>query len=77
MSDHWTDHAAEPVFDTVIHASGPSANILVIVGTAGGMLRRLRVPSDRITKLYEDVMNAASYDQAIAFVEHWFPVERE
>lgn len=73
---HWTDHAARPVFTTVIRASGPEANVHAILGTATSLLRQLAVPADRIARLRYDVMNAASYDQAVAFVEAWFPVDR-
>ena len=74
--DHWTDHAVQPVFTTVIRATGPRGNINAILGAATSLLRQLAVPADRIERLRYDVTNAASYDQAVAFVEAWFPVER-
>jgi hypothetical protein len=74
---HWTDDAATPVFTTVINGRGPGANIFYIVGTAVAMLRQLAIPTDRIEALRENVANAGNYDQAVAFVEAWFPVRRE
>lgn len=76
MTPHWTDHAATPVFDTKIPTVGSDGNILVVLGNATRMLRQLDIPRARIDKLREDVMGAANYDQAIAMIEHWFPVER-
>ena len=76
MTEHWTDYAPEPVFSTSIPATGSNANIFAIVGTASRMLREIGVPPDRIEKLQGDVSSAVSYDQAISFVERWFPVDR-
>jgi hypothetical protein len=76
MDDHWTDHAPEPVFDTVIEGRGPGANIFAIVGKARVLLRQLDIPRDRIDRLGSDVMAAKSYDEAVAIVEHWFKVRR-
>lgn len=74
---HWTDYAAEPVFTTVINATRPSTgNLFSVLGTATSMMRQLDIPRDRIEKLRADVMAAANYDQAIAMIEHWFPVDR-
>lgn len=73
---HWTDDATRPVFTTVIRATGSDGNIFAILGAATGMLRQLAVPRDRIERLRADVTKAASYDEAVALVEAWFPVER-
>lgn len=73
---HWTDHAATPVFKTEIDATGSGGNIYAILGAATRLLRQIEVPADRIEKLQEDVRSAVSYDQAVAFVEYWFPVRR-
>lgn len=76
MTPHWTDHAVEPVFSTVIPATGSGGNIFAITGAAIWLLRKLDVPRDRIDKLRNDVASAASYNEAVAFVERWFKVER-
>lgn len=69
---HWTDTASAPVFTTRIKGG----NIYAMVGEAVGMLRHLDIPHDRITKLQSDVKDAPDYGQAVAFIEHWFPVDR-
>lgn len=76
MTSHWTDHAAEPIFTTVLRARGSRANIFVILGAACSMLRQLNIPKDRIDRLCNDVTNAANYDQAVALIEHWFSIDR-
>lgn len=77
MEPHWTDDATSPVFESRIRATGAGGNIFVIVGTACRMMRKLGLPADRIEKLQSDVMASGSYDEAIAFVERWFPVDRD
>lgn len=76
MPDHWTDQAPEPVFTTVIRARGEAENIFAIVGTACRLLRQLDIPADRIDALRKNAASAGSYDQAVALVERWFPVNR-
>lgn len=77
MAYHWTDDAATPVFSTVIEARGPRSNINVVLGAACSALREIGVPDDRINGLRERVRGAVNYDQAIAMIEYWFPVERD
>ncbi|MGE3279931.1 MAG: hypothetical protein AB7H90_01015 [Alphaproteobacteria bacterium] len=77
MADHWTDHAATPVFSTVIDARGERGNINLVLATAIRLLRQIDIPSDRIELLSKNVKNSVNYDQALAFIEHWFPVERD
>jgi hypothetical protein len=74
---HWTDHAATPVFKTVIPATGSNANINFVLSRACRALEEIEVPAARIDKLRSDVRNAVNYDQAVAFIEYWFPVERD
>ena len=75
MKYHWTDDATEPVFGIVIDAHGRNGNIFAILDTARRLLRELDVPTDRIDVLTDNVKNAVSYDQAVAFIEAWFRVE--
>ncbi len=77
---HWTDSAARPVFTTVILAVGPSrrpGNINHILAETCALLRILRVPADRIEALRAYVGTAQNYDEAIGYIERWFPVECE
>ncbi len=74
---HWTDDAASPVFTTVIRAIGPAGNVNHVLAEACKMMQSLKIPADRIELLRANVGTAASYDQAIAYIEAWFPVERE
>lgn len=76
-TEHWTDHAATPVFESRIDATGSGGNIFAVLGAASRMLREIDVPRDRIDALRDNVMSAANYDQAIAMIEYWFPVDRE
>lgn len=74
---HWTDnYARRSIFDTVIPARGPAANIYAITGTAYSLMRQLRLPTDRIDALKSDIAVARSYEAAIACVEKWFKVDR-
>ncbi len=74
---HWTDDAASPVFSTVIDATGPGGNVAHVLAEACAMLRHLDVPADRIEALRARVGTAQSYDEAVAYVEAWFPVRRD
>ncbi len=74
---HWTDSAARPVFTTVIRATSPAGNIHHILAEACALLRILKVPTDRIEEMRAYVGTAQSYDEAIGYIERWFPVERE
>lgn len=64
------------MFSTVIDATGPAGNVNHILAEACAMLRHLDVPADRIELLRANVGTAVSYDQAVAYVEAWFPVRR-
>ena len=74
---HWTDDAiAQPIFSTVIPATGPAENIFVILGTATRLLRELDIPADRIAALRDAVMAPSDYDEAVELIERWFVVHR-
>jgi len=78
MNEHWTDSVTTfPIFTTVISGRDSNGNIYAILSMACRLLRKVDIPKDRIERLKEQVRSAQNYDQAVAFVERWFRVERD
>lgn len=71
-----TDTAPRPAFSTVIRAIGSDGNVYSVLATATQYLKQLDVPPARIEQLRHDVLTASSYDQALVYVERWFPVDK-
>lgn len=63
-----------PKYTTVIDAAGAAGNTLMIVGTAGRMLRQLGETDADVSALYAAVMNAPSRAAAVEAVRAYFPV---
>lgn len=64
-------------FNTPIDATGCNGNIFAILGRATYALKILRVSKAERDRLAENVMSSHSYEQAIKYIEEYFPVIRE
>jgi hypothetical protein len=62
-------------FTTVIPAMGPDGNVFVVLANAVSLMRRLNVDPNEVHALRQTVLDAKSYDEAIAAVREWFPVD--
>ena len=70
------ERAGKPFFSTRIDARGPAGNVFAVIGTAARLLRQLGRDSDA-DALAEKAMSAQSYDEALAAVREWFPVDAD
>jgi hypothetical protein len=62
-------------FTTVIRATGPDGNVFAVLGAATRLMRKLSVDPNEVDALRAKVLDAKSYDEAIAAVREWFPVD--
>lgn len=66
---------SEPRFTTVIDASGPNGNIMMIQGAARVLMKQLEVDPLDILDMSTRVMSAKSYAAALAVIREWFTVD--
>lgn len=64
-------------FLTHIPARGSDANIYAILANARRLMWQLGVSQDEIDEASSRVRSAASYDDACAVIEEWFPLDRD
>lgn len=63
------------MFSTRISAKGPQGNIFAVLGNAVSLMEQIGLPHDAIKALKEDVFASQSYEEAISFIEEYFPVD--
>ena len=66
----------EPRFTTKIELDGECGNIFVVWGRASRMLKQLDLEVDAEI-LGLQIKNAKSYEEALRFINHWFPLTRD
>lgn len=64
-----------PRLPTIIDATGPNGNIMVIVGIARVHMRQLEVAPEEIEAMTARVDSAKTYADALAIVREWFVVD--
>lgn len=62
-------------YQTKIDGRGPNGNIFAILGQARTFMRQLSEPKEEIDNLLKRVTESGSYEEAIAVIEEYFPVE--
>ncbi len=61
MTEHWTDRAPSPAFETVIDATGPAGNVHAVLATALQMMEQLDIPKGDYPALYFWASGALSW----------------
>lgn len=68
---------AESRWTSRIDATGSGGNIFAVIGTARRFMREIRLPQGEIDDMTARAQGAGSYDEALAVVREWFPVDTD
>lgn len=67
----------EPRWTSRIDATGSGGNVFAVIGTARRYMREIGLPRAEIDDMTSRAQNAGSYDEALAVVREWFPVDTD